>query len=105
MSEQTNLDGHLVNVDTLLDTELWHENIKRSIQDTDDLGLTNNRTVALGEVVDQDAQEQMSGLLLRELRGVLLTGEQPRVSMKKTYIKDERTCCTAARPSQQRRDP
>ena len=72
-SEQTNLDGHLVNVDTLLDTELWHENIKRSIQDTDDLGLTNNRAIALGKVRDEDTEVQMRRLFLGELRRVTFT--------------------------------
>ena len=66
----TNINGHLVNVDTLLDAELRDEHIERSIQDTDNLLLADDRAVALRKVGNQDTQEQVRRLFLRELSRV-----------------------------------
>lgn len=52
---------------TLLHTELGDKHIERSFQNVDDLGLANNRAVALRQVRNEDAQEQMRGLLLRKV--------------------------------------
>lgn len=68
----TYVDGHLINVYTLLDAELRNIDIESSIEDTNDLSLTHNRTIALSQVGNQQAKEQMSGLLLRELSRILL---------------------------------
>ena len=46
----TNLNRHLIDVNTLLDAEFGNENIKGSIQNADDLGLANDGTVALSEI-------------------------------------------------------
>lgn len=70
----TNINGHLVNVDTLLDAELRDEHIERSIQDTDNLRLADDRAVALRKVGDQDTQEQVCRLFLRELSRVPFAG-------------------------------
>ena len=59
--------GHLVDVDTLLDAELRYEHIEGSVQNPNDLGLTNNRAVPLGKVGDQDTEIQVRRLLLSEL--------------------------------------
>ena len=67
-------------MDPLLDTELWDIYVECGVQDVDNLGLADDRTIALSEIVDQDTQEQVGRLLLRELRGVLLTVERCKVS-------------------------
>ena len=60
-------------MDTLLDAELGDEYIEGSIQDADDLGLPDDRAVALREVRDQDAKIQVRRLLLSELSRIALT--------------------------------
>ena len=67
-------------MDPLLDTELRDIYVEGGVQDVDDLGLADDRTIALSEIVDQDTQEQVSRLLLCELRGVLLTVKRCKVS-------------------------
>jgi hypothetical protein len=51
----THIDGHLVDVDAFLDTKLGNKDIESSIQNIDDSGLTDNRTISMSEVGDQDA--------------------------------------------------
>ena len=68
----TYVDGHLVNMHALLDAKLGNVDVESSIENTDDLGLANDRAVALGKVVDKDAEEQMSRLLLSKTGRVLL---------------------------------
>ena len=63
----------MVDVDSLLDTEFRHKHIKGSVQDADDLGLPDDRAVALREVRDQDAKIQVRRLLLSELSRIALT--------------------------------
>lgn len=60
-------------MDPLLNTKLRHIYIEGSIKDTDYFGLANDWAIALSQVSDEQAQEQMCGLLLCELSGVLLT--------------------------------
>ena len=57
---------------TLLDAELRNINIERSIEDANDLSLTHDRTIALSQIGNQQAKEQMSGLLLCEFSRILL---------------------------------
>ena len=57
-------------MDALLNAEFRDEHIERSIQDTDNLRLANDRAVALREVGDKNAQEQVRRLFLRELSRV-----------------------------------
>ena len=59
-------------MDTLLDTELGHQHIKGSIQDTDDSSLSHYRTILLGQVRNKYAEVQMSRLLLRKSSTLLL---------------------------------
>lgn len=69
----TYIDGHLVNVNSLLDAELGDIDIKCSVQYANNLGLTHDRSIALSQVGNQQAQEEVSRLLLSELSRVLLT--------------------------------
>jgi hypothetical protein len=48
------VDRHLVNVDALLDSEFWDQDVKGSVQNVDNLSGSNNRSVAVREVRDQD---------------------------------------------------
>lgn len=68
----THVNRHLVDVDALLDTELGNVDIKCGIENTDNLGLTDDSAVALSEVVDEDAEEQVRRLLLSKAGRVLL---------------------------------
>lgn len=57
----------------LLDTEFGDINIEGGVQYTYNLRLADDRSIALGQVVDEEAEEQMSRLLLREASRVLFT--------------------------------
>ena len=63
-------------MDTLLNAELGNEHIEGGVEHVDDLGLANDRAVAVREVRDQDTQEQVRRLLLSEHSGVTLTEEK-----------------------------
>jgi hypothetical protein len=65
------VNGHLVDMDALLDTELGDENIKGSVENPHNTGLANNGSVSLRQVRNQQAQEQMRRLLLRQLGRIL----------------------------------
>lgn len=69
------LDGHLVNVDTLLNAELGDEDVKGSIKNIDDTSLADDRSVTLSKVGDEQAQEEMCRLLLGKLGGITFTRE------------------------------
>jgi hypothetical protein len=43
----TNVDRHLVDVHAFLDAELGHVHVERCVEDTDDLGGTDDGPVAL----------------------------------------------------------
>ena len=58
-------------MDTLLDTELGYVDVEGSIKNTDNLCLANDGTIALSEIGDENAKEEVSGLLLRQLSRVL----------------------------------
>ena len=60
-------------MNTLLDTKFRHKHIEGSIKYTDNSGLTNNRSIALCEVRNKDAQIQVSGLLFCQLRRIPFT--------------------------------
>lgn len=60
---------------TLFDAELWDENVKRGVEDTNNFGLADDGAVALREIRDEDTQEQVVRLLLCELGRVPLTVE------------------------------
>ena len=62
-------------MDTLLDAEFGNEHIEGGVEHVDDLGLADDRTVAVREVRDQDTQEQVRRLLLGEHSRVALTEE------------------------------
>jgi hypothetical protein len=68
----TNVDRHLVDVHALLDAELGHVHVERRVEDADDLSGTDDGPVALREVANHDAEEQVRRLLLRELGRVAL---------------------------------
>jgi hypothetical protein len=46
-------------MNTLLDTKLRHQNVKGRIEDVDNLRLTDHWTIAISEVRDQDAKEEV----------------------------------------------
>jgi len=75
------LDGHLVNMDTLLDTEFGDKNIESSIQNPNDLGLSNDRAIAVGKIGDHHTEEEMCGLLL---------GQGSRISLDVALLCDLR---------------
>ena len=57
----------------LLDAKLRDVDIKCSIQHADYLRLTHDRAITLSQIVDQDTEEEVNGLLLSELCRILLT--------------------------------
>lgn len=59
-------------MDTLLDSEVRNEDIECGVKDIDNLGLTNDRSVSLSEVVDENTEEQVSRLFLGQSSGVTL---------------------------------
>ena len=50
MVRNTHIDRHLVNVHAFFDTKLGDEDIESSIKNANDLGLTNDGTVASREI-------------------------------------------------------
>lgn len=69
---RTNLGRHLVDVNSLLDPKLGDEDVERLVEYADDGSRSNDGSVALSEVGDEDAKEEVSRLLLGESSGVLL---------------------------------
>lgn len=59
-------------MDPLFDPEFGYEDIKRGVENSDNLGLTNDGTVSLRKVCDQHAEEQVSRLLLSKVCGIPL---------------------------------
>lgn len=53
-------------MDTLLNAKFGDKDIKCGIQHTNHLSLADDRAIALGEVGDENTQEEMSRLLLCE---------------------------------------
>lgn len=68
----THLDRHLVDVDPLLDSKVLHDDVERLVENGNDVRLPLDGSVALGEVGDEGAQEEVLALLLGELGGRLL---------------------------------
>lgn len=58
--DYTHVNRHLVHMNTLLDAKFRNQDIKGSIQNIDNLCLTDHWTIAMSEVGDQDAKEEMS---------------------------------------------
>lgn len=61
-------------MDPLLDAKFGNVDIECSVENADNLSLTYDRTIAVREVGDEDTQEQMGRLFLREPGRILLTG-------------------------------
>ena len=59
-------------MDTFLDTEFRYQYIESSIQDANDSGLPDDRTVILGQVRNKDTEVQMGRLLLCKSSTLLL---------------------------------
>ena len=55
MAETIYINGHLIDMDSLLDAKLWHKYVESSIKDTHHFGLANNRAVAVSKVGNEDA--------------------------------------------------
>lgn len=72
MESNTHINGHLIDMNTLLDTKLRDQYIEGCIQDTDNLRLADDRPIALCEIMYEDTEVQVSGLLLRQLGRVTL---------------------------------
>lgn len=72
LAARTNLGRHLVDVNSLLDPKLGDEDVERLVENADDGSGANDRAIALSEVGDEDAEEEVGRLLLSKARGVLL---------------------------------
>lgn len=59
-------------MDALLNAELGDEDVERLVEDADDSRGAHDGAVALGEIVDEHAEEEVRRLLLREPGGLLL---------------------------------
>lgn len=105
-NKRTYLDRHLVNVDTLLDTELRYIDVEGRIENTNNLCLADDGTIALSEIGDEDAKEEMSRLLLCQLSRILFTVRVICISNGDMWkgLKNL-TCCIAEPLSQQRHGP
>lgn len=57
---------------TLLDSKLGDHDVEGLVEHTDDGSGANDRSIALGQVGDEDAEEEVSRLLLSESCGILL---------------------------------
>ncbi len=66
------LDGHLIDVDTLLDTELGNNDIEGGIEHAHNRCRSNDGAVAHGEIVDEQAEEEVGTLLLCQLGSIFL---------------------------------
>jgi hypothetical protein len=53
-------------MDSLLDAEFRDQDVERSVQNTHNLGLTDDRAIAGSKIGDEDTKVQVSRLLLRE---------------------------------------
>jgi hypothetical protein len=51
-------------MDTLFNAELRDKNIESSVQNANNLGLTNDSAITRSEVGDEDTEEQMGRLFL-----------------------------------------
>lgn len=60
-------------MNTLLDAELGYQDVEGRIKNVDDLCLTDHRSITVGEVRNQDAEEEMSRLFLCKNGGVTFT--------------------------------
>lgn len=92
LKHETNVDWHLVHVDSLFNTKLRNQYVEGCIKYIDNLGLTDNRSVSLGQVRNEDAEEEVGGLLLCQFRRIAfagrhLAGDQTRmVQVHTCYI-------------------
>lgn len=64
-------DGHLINMDSLLDSKLGDQNVKGGIKHTNDSSISNYGTITGGEVGNEDAEEKMGRLLLSKFGSIL----------------------------------
>lgn len=60
-------------MNTLLDAELGYQDIEGRIKNVNDLCLTDHRSITIGEVRNQDAEEEMSRLFLCKNGGITFT--------------------------------
>lgn len=70
--EGTHLSRHRIDMHPLLDPKLAHKHIERLVKDADDSTVANNWPVALRQVGDEDAEEEVLALLLCETSRFLL---------------------------------
>lgn len=66
------LRWHLIQVNTFLNTKFGNQHIERLVQNADNSGRTDDRTVHARELRDEHAKEQVSRLFLRQFSGVTL---------------------------------
>jgi len=71
-------------MDTLLDTKLRDDDVECGIQKADDLGLTNHRATALGQITDHQAEVQVGRLFLGQFGHVLLAVKHQELSIYQT---------------------
>jgi len=98
----TNIDRHLIHMDTLLDTKFRNQHIEGSVQDADDPSSPNHRTILQGQVRNEYTEVQMGGLLPRKSSTLLLAVGEEYWSAFRIWIRVRRTCYTAEQPWQQR---
>lgn len=65
------LDRHLIHMDALFNPKLRNQHIESGIQHSDNLRLSYDWAVTLSEVGNEEAEEQVSRLLLCQLGRVL----------------------------------
>lgn len=75
-------------MDTLLNCKLGNENVERRVKNTNDSSLADDRAKALCEVGDEEAQEQVSGLLLSEFGVSLLAVKQTKTTSEGCKLED-----------------
>lgn len=57
--ENTHINRHLIHMNALLDSELGYQYIKGSIENIDNFGLADDRTIAMGQIGYENAEEKV----------------------------------------------
>lgn len=102
----THVNRHLVDVHALLNAKLRDQDVERSVENADNLGGPDDGTVLLRQVGDEDAEEEVSRLLLSELRRVAFAVTDSTLTKTRTKAETaQRTCCIVEQPSRPHLDP
>ena len=69
---KTYINRHLINVYTFLNSEFRYENVESSIKHVDNSSRTDNWSITLSKISNEDAKEQVRRLFLSQLGRFLL---------------------------------